>query len=185
LRHLTRSADRHKYALQSGVELLTDNGQTEAPPAPTAAEPSNEQSPDSEDQTPPAWIPKLCAAIAEALEDERLSSNTYNAIGGLLTDLDNSYCSDFPTLAKTTLPVSLYRACGFEPPAPKRPVSASRQLSRLLADESLPEEIRDAIFDAVENIMNDLNRGKEMTLAWVKLYLDEAIKRREEKSAEE
>jgi hypothetical protein len=75
-------------------------------------------------ETPPAWILRLSAAVAEALEDERLPEKVEDMITTMLTDLDNAYCSDFPSMAKTTLPISLYRACGFEPPAQKRPVSA-------------------------------------------------------------
>jgi uncharacterized protein (UPF0147 family) len=58
-------------------------------------------------------------------------------------------------------------------------------IARLLEDESLPEEIRDAIFNAAEKIMNELNEGDEMTVAWTKLYLDEALKRRREEETDD
>jgi regulator of RNase E activity RraB len=58
-------------------------------------------------------------------------------------------------------------------------------IARLLEDESLPKEIRDAIFDAAEKIMNELNEGDEMTVAWTKLYLDEALKRRREEETDD
>jgi hypothetical protein len=72
-----------------------------------------------EDEAPPAWVAPLCAAMAEALADQRLPNNVHSAFASLITDLDNNYCHDFQTMAKTTLPVSLNRACGFEPTAEK------------------------------------------------------------------
>jgi uncharacterized protein (UPF0147 family) len=54
--------------------------------------------------------------------------------------------------------------------------STGKLIADLIEDQSLPKAIRDAVYDAAEDIMNKLNRGNEMTLAWVKVYYDQAIK---------
>lgn len=54
--------------------------------------------------------------------------------------------------------------------------STGKLIADIIEDPSLPKTIRDAVFDAAEDIMNDLNRGGEMTLAWIKVYYDEAIR---------
>jgi hypothetical protein len=121
--------DVAREAIESLSDFIKQTFGVEAAELP-AEEPKQAPAADeSEDKTPPAWVPRLSAAIAEALEDERLSEKAEDLIATLLTELDNRYCEDFPTLAKTTLPVSLYRACGFEPPETEAPQAAPSQTS--------------------------------------------------------
>jgi hypothetical protein len=54
--------------------------------------------------------------------------------------------------------------------------STGKLIAELIEDPSLPKAFRDAISDAAEEIMNDLNRGNEMTLAWMKVFYDQAIR---------
>jgi hypothetical protein len=120
----------------------------------------------------------ICELIRDKFEEKPTEKVTPNetlldALTGIATDPE----TDNEIALRLTAILSRFQ----DGEAPEIPKGTGKLIADLIESKEMPEAISDALFDAAEDLMNGLNRNREMTLAWTRLYLDKALQENREK----
>lgn len=112
-----------------------------------------------EKQNRPAWIGKLCEALAEGLEDDRLTKGAYEGLASIADQLIYDGAKNVSDDVRHLLPVFLERAINEtentgDKNSPAWIAGLVEHLEAAFKDKRLPGDVRDALCRAVSDIEN-------------------------------